>query len=71
MNSNVHLTAQTVATHYPFQHGDRLYTLESDVCRRQILTYKAGPRTEKNIYNGRRPISQVFKKNKKSQLRHL
>ena len=26
------------------QCGDRLYTSESDVCRRQILTYKDGPR---------------------------
>ena len=26
----------------------RLYTSESDVCRRQILTYKDGPRAEKN-----------------------
>ena len=30
----------------PFQRGDRLYAAESDVCRRQILTYKDGPRTE-------------------------
>ena len=31
--------------------GDCLYTSESDVCRRQILTYKDGLRTEriKNI----------------------
>ena len=29
----------------------QLYTSESDVCRRQILTYKDGPRTERvNIY---------------------
>ena len=34
----------------PFQRGYRLYTSESDVWRRQILTYKYGPRTEKNIY---------------------
>ena len=27
-----------------FQRGDRLYTSESDVYRRQILTYKDGPR---------------------------
>ena len=33
----------------PFQRGDRLYTSESDVCRRQILTYKDGLRTEINI----------------------
>ena len=30
-----------------FQCGDRLYTSESDVYRRQILTYEGGPRTEK------------------------
>ena len=30
-----------------FQCGDRLYTSESDVYRRQILTYKDGPRTER------------------------
>ena len=29
-----------------FQCGDRFYTSESDVYRRQILTYKDGPRTE-------------------------
>ena len=30
----------------PLQCGDRLYMLECDVCRGQILTYKDGPRTE-------------------------
>ena len=30
-----------------FQCGDRLYTSELDVCRRQILTFKVGPRTER------------------------
>ena len=35
------------AVYYPFQRRDRLYTSESDVCRRQILTYKDGPRTER------------------------
>ena len=30
-----------------FQCGDRLYTSESDVYRRQILTYKDGPRAER------------------------
>ena len=30
-----------------FQRGDRLYTSESDVCRRQILTYKDDPHTER------------------------
>ena len=29
------------------QCGDRLYTSESDVYRRQILTYKDGPRAER------------------------
>ena len=35
-----------------FSAGNRLYTSESDVCRRQILTYKDGPRTERVIYQG-------------------
>ena len=35
--------------HQPFQCGDRLYTPESDVCRRQILTYKVDPRTENEM----------------------
>ena len=30
---------------YFFQRGDRLYTSESDIYRRQILTYRDGPRT--------------------------
>ena len=30
-----------------FQSGNRLYTSESDVYRRQILTYEDGSRTEK------------------------
>ena len=30
-----------------FQCGDCLYTSESDVYRRQIMTYKDGPRTER------------------------
>ena len=30
-----------------FQCGDRLYTSESDVYRRQILTYKDGTRAER------------------------
>ena len=33
-------------TYQPIQSGDRLYTSEYDVCRRQILTYKDGPHTE-------------------------
>ena len=32
---------------YPFKREDRLYKSESDVCRRQILTYKDGPCTER------------------------
>ena len=32
---------------YFFQCGDRLYTSESDVYRRQILSYKDGPRAER------------------------
>ena len=32
---------------YFFQRGDRLYTSESDVYRRQILTYKDGSRAER------------------------
>ena len=31
----------------PFQRGDRLYTSESDVCRRHILTYKEHPNSER------------------------
>ena len=38
-----------------FQNGDRLYTSESDVYRRQIQMYKDGPRTEgiKCIFSAR------------------
>ena len=32
----------------PFQRRDRLYTSESDICRRQILTFKDSTRAEKN-----------------------
>ena len=32
---------------YFFQRGDSFYTSESDVCRRQILAYKDGPRAER------------------------
>ena len=32
-------------TDVSLQRGGRLYTSESDVCRRQILTYKDDPRT--------------------------
>ena len=32
---------------YYFSYGDRLYTSKSDVYRRQILTYKDCPRTER------------------------
>ena len=43
----------TIMNIYFFQCGDRLYTSESDVYRRQILTYKDGPRTEGvNCYAG-------------------
>ena len=58
-----------------FQCGDRLYTPESDVSIRQILTYGDGPRTEKvnvcmmstqglklniiNSYHTNRPNSQM------------
>ena len=31
----------------PFQCGDRFYTSDSDVYRRQVLTSKVNPRTEK------------------------
>ena len=31
----------------PFHREHRLYTSASDVCRRQMLTYKDDPRTEK------------------------
>ena len=34
-----------------FQCGDRLYASESDVYRRQILTYKDGPRAERVLSN--------------------
>ena len=30
----------------PFQRDDRLYTSESDVCRRRILTHKECPSAE-------------------------
>ena len=30
-----------------FPRGDRLYTSESDVYRRQILTYEDGPRAQR------------------------
>ena len=33
--------------HQPFQRGDCLYTSESDVFIRQILTYKDSPRAER------------------------
>ena len=34
----------------PFQRGDRLNTSESDVCGRQILTYKVDPPTESLVF---------------------
>ena len=48
----------------PFQRGDRLWTSESNVYIRHILTSK-----EWNIYNGRRPIIWVFKRSRKSWLK--
>ena len=36
-----------VVVYHPFQRGDRLYTSESDVYRRQILTSKDDPHTER------------------------
>ena len=33
--------------YFPFQRGDRLYTPDSDVCRRQILTSKDAERITK------------------------
>ena len=47
-------------------HGfnvDHLYTSESDVCKRQILTYKDNPRTEtiEIFITACRPITYVFK----------
>ena len=38
---------QLITFHLPFQRGDRLYTSESDVYRRQIPTYTEGHRTER------------------------
>ena len=53
-----------------FHYGDSLYTSESDVYRRQILTYKDGPRTErfkddsasmrKNDYHNDRLLTALF-----------
>ena len=46
-DSNIHLLgAPRHRLMWPFQHGDRLYTSESDVRRRQILTYNVDPRIE-------------------------
>ena len=36
-----------------FQREDRFYTSESDVCKRQILTYRDDPRTERISAGGR------------------
>ena len=36
-----------LGVHYHFQYEDRLYTSEYDVYRRQIVTYKDDPRTER------------------------
>ena len=57
---------------YPFQRGDRLWTSESDVWRRQILTSKVNPRAERiKFIIAVEPQHRVFKWSKKSQLRHL
>ena len=43
-----HLTKKCNPTiNQPLQPGDRLYTSESGVFRRQILTYKVDPRSER------------------------
>ena len=48
LNSNHDMLAlYCVVLDLPFQRGDRLYTSESDVCRRQIMTYKDGLHTER------------------------
>ena len=36
---------------YSFNFGDRLYTLESDVYRRLILTFEVDPRTVRVKYS--------------------
>ena len=41
------MVLRLVELFYFFQSGDRLYTSKSDVYRRQILTYKEGPRAER------------------------
>ena len=44
--------------HAPLTILARRWTSESDVCRRQILTFKDRPRAEElKNYNGRRPIT--------------
>ena len=48
---------------YFLQCGDRLYTSESDVYRRQILTYKDGPRTERLPTKQGTQSSNTAKKN--------
>ena len=35
---------------YHFQRGDRLWTSESNVCRRQMMTSKVDPRTDSIKY---------------------
>ena len=42
------------------QGGDCLYTSESAVYRRQILTYKKGPRTERVDHKGAMSNSPNF-----------
>ena len=50
-NHHTCLSASFEYAHYInillFRCGYSLYTSESDVCRRQILTYKDGPRAER------------------------
>ena len=38
--------------------GDRLYTSECDICGRQILTYKNGPRAE-TVFSNFHPLEVV------------
>ena len=41
------MSSETAGIYKPLQREDRLYTSESAVCRRQILTYKDGPHAER------------------------
>ena len=44
---NVEPISEAQTQYYFFQREDCLYMSKSDVCRRQILTYKDGPRTKR------------------------